>query len=715
MRQFLYKLKNIKLLDYANNLILVVLGITFLLLTISNLIYLLIFSIYLIYLFKINKKIFWLTIILISLVLIIYFIYSYDDNFRYTNITGKIIDASKYDNYSKYIIRVNNHKVLLYDYDNYDLQVGMIVRIKGNIKDTDTAYTPNAFDYTKYLKNNRIFYALTIKDCEVIKNGFSIGIIRYKLISYFDNYYANESSSFLKALLVGYSKDLDDDFYSSLKDNGTMHLFAISGLHVSFFTNILSKGLSKIKVKDKVINTILIIFLMLYVVITNFSASILRASLMYIINIISKKLKLYLSSADICSLSFIILVLINPLIAFNNGFILSYLVSFTIIMASPIVSSYKQNTQIFLISVTSLLMTLPIIININYKINILSPFINVLFIGLVTLIMLPASIIVAFISPLDYLYSPLIKGFMKISELISKYINLSIRLPKFSPILIIIYYLIIGIICLSKSKRAQIRRLLMLIIYLLILNNINLFKPYGEIYFLDLYYGESTVIFSSFKQSVVIIDTGDGSGEALTNFLKSKGVKRIECLIITHNHLDHYGEIDNLIANFKIDNLIISEVDNYNYGIDAKKVATGDQIKLKRFILNVLNPNTKHLDANDDSIVLMGNINNIDILLMGDSEMLAEEEIINNYKFGNIDILKIGHHGSSTSSSLAFLNIVKPKNAIIMNGRIKKFNFPSNITLNRLASLNINTYCTRQSKTIWVVSFMGKFGFYSLA
>jgi len=714
MRELSYKLKNIKLLDYANNLIFIVFGITLLFLTLSNLIYLFILSIYLIFLFKKNKKIFWLCLVLILIILIIYLIYSYDDNFRYTSIRGKIIDVTKYEEYSKYIIRVNNHKVLLYDYDDYNLKVGMIVSIKGNIKDTDTLFTPNAFDYTKYLKNNRIFYALTIKDCTVIKNGFSMGILRSILINYFDKYYSTESSSFLKALLVGYSNSLDEDFYTSLKDNGTLHLFAISGLHVSFFTTILSKGLTKIKVKEKVSEVILIIFLIIYVFITNFSASILRASLMYSLNLISKKAKLYLSSIDICSLSFIILVIINPLIAYSNGFILSYLVSFTIIMVSPLVASFKQSTQIFSISVASSIASLPVIININYKINLLTPLINVLFIGLVTLIMLPLSIIVAFISPLDYLYTPLVKGFMMVSEAISKYINLNLRLPHFSPIIIIIYYLIIGLLCIARSKKAQIKRIIILIIYLLILNNISLFKPYGEIYFLDLYYGESTVIFSSFKNSVVVIDTGDGTNEVLTNFLKSKGVKRIECLIITHNHSDHYGEINSLYNNFKIDNLIISDVDNYNYGYDLEKVKAGDIIDLRRFSLDVVSPYASHTDINDDSLILKGNINNIDILFMGDATSTAEAEI-KAIDFGNVDILKIGHHGSSTSSSTSFINKVRPKNAVIMNGRVKKFNFPSSAVLNRLADAGINTYYTKKSKTIWVRSFMGKFSFYSLA
>ena len=714
MRELSYKLKNIKLLDYANNLIFIVFGIALLLLTLSNLIYLFILSIYLIFLFKKNKKIFWLCLVLILIILIIYLIYSYDDNFRYTSVRGKIIDVTKYEEYSKYIIRVNNHKVLLYDYDDYNLKVGMIVSIKGNIKDTDTLFTPNDFDYTKYLKNNRIFYALTIKDCTVIKNGFSMGILRSILINYFDKYYSTESSSFLKALLVGYSNSLDEDFYTSLKDNGTLHLFAISGLHVSFFTTILSKGLTRIKVKEKVSEVILIIFLIIYVFITNFSASILRASLMYSLNLISKKAKLHLSSIDICSLSFIILVIINPLIAYSNGFILSYLVSFTIIMVSPLVASLKQSTQIFLISVASSIASLPVIININYKINLLTPLINVLFIGLVTLIMLPLSIIVAFISPLDYLYTPLVKGFMMVSEAISKYINLNLRLPHFSPIIIIIYYLIIGLLCIARSKKAQIKRIIILIIYLLILNNINLFKPYGEIYFLDLYYGESTVIFSSFKNSVVVIDTGDGTNEVLTNFLESKGVKRIECLIITHNHSDHYGEITSLYNNFRIDNLIICAVDNYNYGYDLEKVKAGDIIDLRRFSLDVVSPYASHTDINDDSLILKGNINNIDILFMGDATSIAEAEI-RTIDFGNVDVLKIGHHGSSTSSSISFLNKVRPKNAVIMNGRVKKFNFPSSVVLNRLADAGINTYYTKKSKTIWVRSFMGKFSFYSLA
>ena len=645
----------------------------------------------------------------------IYLLYQYDDKYRDTLITGKIIDANYYDGYSKYIIRVNRYKVLLYDYNDYHLKVGVIVKIEGNIKDIDTVHVPNDFDYYKYLKNNHCFYALSITKADIIKNSICLGSLRSYLISYFDKNYSTESASFLKALLVGYSSSLDSDFYNSLKDNGILHLFAISGLHVSFFTTLLKQGLEKIHLKEKIINYLIFIFLITYIVITNFSASILRAALMYFFNYWNQKKNLSLSSSDILSITFIMLIIINPLFAFNNGFILSFLVSFVIIIVSPLISNYKNITQIFIISISSIIITLPIIININYEINILAPFINILFISLITLVMLPSSIIMVILPSLDYLFKYLVIGFSNISILISKYLYIAYKAPHFTPIMVIIYYLILLIIVNLKKKKAKIKMAFVFLIYLLCLSNINLIKPFGETYFLDLYYGEATVIFSPFKNSVVIIDTGDGTSNALTNFLKSKGVKQIECIIITHHHSDHYGELENLKDEFIIKKIISSNSDNWQYGNNLEKVKRGDIINLDRFSLDVLNPINNSEDINDNSLVLYGRINNINILLMGDASESVENEIIPLLKNKQIDLLKVGHHGSSSATSVSFLDETNIDVAIIMAGRVKKFGFPHKEVINNLSSFHITTFSTSSSKTIWVRSFGSRYNFYSLA
>ena len=709
------KIKRIDYSIYINNLILVVFAITLFLLTLSNFIYVVFLFMYLIYLYKKAKQLAFLSIVLIIIIGIIYILYRYDNGDRSTLITGKIIDANSYDNYKKYIIRVNTKKILLYDYNNFNLQVGDIVQLKGDIKNIDTVYIPNDFDYSLYLKNNHIFYSLIIKEVNILDNTFVLSKIRYLLIDYIDSKFSDESASFLKALLVSYTKGLDEEFYNSLKENGIIHLFAISGLHVAFFTNLLSKLLTKIKIKDGMQTFLISAFLMVYIIITNFSPSILRTSIMYLITKINKKKNLNLSSLDICSTAFILMVLINPLTAFNNGFILSYLVSFTIIMLSPLINNYSNNMQIFLISLVASFTTLPVIININYEVNLLTPLINVIFIGIVTILMLPLSLLVIVASPLDYLYKYIVIGFSKISVYVSNIFNLSFKLPKFTPQTIILYYSIIFAIIICKDRKKKIKRLIMLIIYLIALNNINLLKPFGEIYFLDMYYGESTVIFSPYKNSVVIIDTGDGTNNALSSFLKSKGVKNIECLIITHNHLDHMGEIDNLYKEFNVRKTVISSYDDYNYHYPVTKIKDGQVLELDRFSFLVISPQEKRDDANDNSLVLYGKVNGKQILLMADASKNIEEKMISEISKMDIDILKVGHHGSKTASSYSFLKTANPEIAIIMAGRKSMYDFPHQETINNLNKLDIETYCTRNNKSIWFRSIGGFYRLYSLA
>ena len=230
----------------------------------------------------------------------------------------------------------------------------------------------------------------------IVDQKFNISYIRELLIKYVERYFPENAKSIIKGLVIGENKDFSDEFMDSLKINGIMHLFAISGTHIAILVLFLEKILKRFKNKSIFISS----FLAIYLVVTNFSPSVLRAVLMYYFILINKKFKLNLSSLDIVSIVFIFLLIYNPFYLENLGFCLSFLMAFTIVLIAPLMENKNDTLKVFFISLSALIITLPLVININHQVNLLSPLINILFIVLVGEIMLPfafASFMVFFI------------------------------------------------------------------------------------------------------------------------------------------------------------------------------------------------------------------------------------------------------------------------------------------------------------------------------
>ena len=229
---------------------------------------------------------------------------------------------------------------------------------------------------------------------------------------------------------------------------------------------------------------------------------------------------------------------------------------------------------------------------------------------------------------------------------------------------------------------------------------------------IDVGQGDSILIHSN-KESV-LIDTG-GVVSSNSNIaentiiptLKSLGIKKLKYLILSHGDYDHMGESHNLIENFKVKTVIFN-VGNYNYleqelikKLNKKKIPyyqNVEELSLNKNKLYFLNTKL-YANENDNSSVIYTNINNNKILLMGDAGVDVEKELINKYNL-EIDILKVGHHGSKTSSSKEFINYINPKISLISVGEDNKFNHPNQEVLEVLKNTKI--YRTDKEGTITI-------------
>jgi competence protein ComEC len=428
-------------------------------------------------------------------------------------------------------------------------------------------------------------------------------------------------------------------------------------------------------------------------IITSFSPSIVRASFMFILILLNDTFKTKYSNIDILSIIFIISLLVNPFYYKNPGFILSFLVTLFLLLGSEILREFKGVNLVFLVGYVSFLSTIPLIMTMNYQINLFTLLFNILFILYMSYVILPLSYF-TFVFPFydKFLYT-IIKPYNTLISMLSKIDYLIVNGTFISGLEIIIYYFLV-ITYFSFFNNSKVRKFTFSVglVFLIIVLNSNTYNYKKSVNFLDVE-GDATLIVDSFDKCNILIDTGEiDEFDSVINYLKSKNIKRIDYLIISHYHSDHYGEKNDIFDSFDVVDFIDpNNVNHYN----RSPFSCGSLI-LEIYDLTLLNQN-----ENNNSIVMSLYIEDKHYLFTGDSEVERELEFISKYKV-DVDYLKVPHHGSSTSSSNLFLNSINPEEAFVMVYRYNKFDHPDYFVMQQYEMKNINVYRTDYLGTIEV-------------
>lgn len=578
----------------------------------------------------------------------------------------------------------NNEKVKEFK-DNYSF--GDKIYIEGEISVPNNNTIPNNFNYKDYLYHKYIYYIIKIDKIKMISKNDNIFLnIKNSIYKRIDKIKYN---NYLYAFILGKSYYIDSEVLNNYKINGITHLFALSGLHVSMFSSIILFILKKIKLNEKLSYFITSLFLIFFAFIASFTPSIVRSVLFFILSSINNVYYLYIKPKYLLYIVFSILIFINPFYIYDTGFILSFCISFFILLFNEKNKINNNLLSILVISILSTLSSLPIIINMSYEINILGFINNLFFIPYVTYIVFPLSIIVVFISKLSFILNFLIIIMEYISKVSSNILNVKLIFPKTSLFLIIIYYVLLILIV----KKINLKKIF--IIYLSFLYFRCDFDKNNYVYFIDVGQGDSALIVTKNNKSV-LIDTGGkvGSNYSLMKsnvipFFKSIGIRKLDYLFITHGDYDHAGYGIDLVNNFNVKNRFTNK-GKYNLLEKKLNIKSFNNSYIKIDNVEIYSLNSKHYNnENSDSLVLLVIIDNYKLLFMGDASINTEKDIMNNYDIGDVFILKVGHHGSKTSSSEEFINSVNPKYSIISVGKNNKFGHPNKEVLDNLSNSKI--------------------------
>lgn len=600
-------------------------------------------------------------LIIICSFCLIYFLYFLYNKISLSNY-GIVIKSK--ENYI--ILQTLFKRYYVYCEDN-DFNFLDIILFKGNIGELSFNTLEGEFDFQKYLYNNMINKQLYFEKYELIfKNPFALN--SYKTIL---TQQLNSEAKFLIDALI--FNDIEYNSYKTLLDKYNIaFIFTISGIHI-YLLHSLFYIITRNIFKDTA-QYVSIILLIPFLILSTFKISILK-SILIIINkeIINNKY----TKIQILSFLLILTLISNPRYVYLSSFYYVFVMSYFISYLSNVFSNINKRYSKIGIPILLHIFFIPLNIYFNKRYNILSLIFSIISVFASQLILILALVSIV-ISPLKIIINILAKSFF---DILDKFSNFGINLYYDNTFFIIFIFvlLIFLLIYAFEIKYMKIIKVIMLCMCSTLIIFSLPIDAYFSNYVVFINVGQGDCCLVHNKNKNILIDTGgsiykDIATDVLIPYFNKKHIKKIDQIFISHNDYDHNGALETLISNFNVDEII--EGSNFY----DKKV--GDIIFKN---LNTFNPGS---EDNDNSSIIYFNFIDLTFLLMGDAGIEIENRLLDEYPNLTADIIKIGHHGSSTSTSDRLLYETKVKEAVISVGK-NSYGHPESIVLEKLEKYGV--------------------------
>jgi len=623
---------------------------------------------------------------------------------------------------------VKNEGEYIYDY-------GSEIQIRGELIEPRGKRNPGGFDYRRYLaqsgisatvfaRHNNIELGNDSRKSILVKTGL---VLRKRIVNVINRSLPEQQAGLLNGMLIGYRKGLSEEVMEAFSDSGLVHIMAVSGANIVFIVFPLIFVLRKLRISQRAANLIVIGVLIVFVYITGLEPSVVRAVIMAVTiligQIIHREGDIYTS----ISLAAILMLIHNPNILFNVGFQLSFVATLSLVMFSKNIKDFIKLKHIpdYMADVLSATLSaqlgvLPLSALYFNKVSMISIISNIIVVPVLELITILGSVM-ALLGQISIVISRII-GYVNCVFL--SFVLYTVKLSSSVPYavvqiitppasLVVLYYIfILFFIWFKPGRNIRIKPFYYLVAWALIfvICVIYAFIPKSmEVVFIDVGQGDSALI-KTYRGVSVLID-GGGSSEGKTEehnigetviipFLLDQGVSKLDLIIATHAHNDHVQGLVPVLETFKVENVVLPEYEGINSDfkeiisicnqrkININAVKTGDIIKLDdKTYFDVFSP-TNDTDINitslnNTSLVLKLAYKGIRMLFTGDAEKDVEERLVSRGKDISADVLKVGHHGSDTSTGEDFLERVNPRAAVISVGR-NNFGHPSETVVERL-------------------------------
>ncbi len=619
---------------------------------------------------------------------------------------------------------------------------------------------PGQFDFGKYLKHHGIMGIMESgRNSQIeIESGYESSLQRYlfgfrnSLVERIFHILPEKSAGFLSAVLLGEKQQIDADIKTDFQNSGVAHVLAISGLHVGFVFLVFYLLFSFLPLSFRWQNSLSLLFLVLYMFLTGANPPVVRATLMIAIYLLGVNSERKPDAYNTVFVAALLILLYQPQQLFRAGFQFSFIAVLSILFFyrqfKPVIEylggyfpagktgNLLRKTVLipFFVSLAAQLGTVPLMAVYFHKIPVISFVLNLVVIPLTGLIV-PVGFVALLMS---FLYLPLgamIGGFLSavVRGLIAL-VHFSAELPgayfetgKIPAAALLLYLLLIGLIILWKSRKSvELLRPGSVFAVLLLLWTITPLRTPTEIWMLDVGQGDAGLLRTSSGRTV-LIDCGsayknwDNGENVILPALREFGISRLNKVIITHPHGDHIGGLFSLLERVKIDSVYLPALKTGYFLQDSllkrlrvlqipyRLLQIGDHSVVDHAVrLYFLAPfpqdlapaGTSGREINNSSLVSLIKIRDSGLLFMGDAEPGVERKLMHWGNLLHAPVIKLGHHGSATSSSPFFLRAVSPRVGLISVGAHNRYNHPSAAVLASFSQNNIKYYRTDRSGAV---------------
>lgn len=636
----------------------------------------------------------------------------------------KIDDFEKEFDVEKVLVTVNNCSVETCS----DLKIYNSYKLNGRLSLPFKAGNPSQFDYGNYLRNHStyaVFYAKTYEKIDNkldLKQKFMQGINNYRerVISIHSKYIPSPYLEILGGIVFG------DDAISPTKEikksfvnSGLLHILAASGMNVAFIYAFFYFFMSIFKINFKIKVSLGMLMVIIYALMTGLGASIIRAATMLLFVLAGKLIDRDAHSISLLSFVAMLMLIYNPMYINDVGFQLSFIVTFGLLVMTPVIMRFKNKILNWLISVVTIpiiaqLWVIPMQIFYFNNISVYSVFANIMSVPILSVISFGGfvSSLLTILKPFaekiceifDFILEPFLILLVKISDFWGTLPNSTIQTSHPTVIQMLLYYSLLLIITgmLYKEFMEKYLKLLLKsflsILIILLLTLISVKNSNLEIIAFDVGNADSFLIKTP-KNEYIMIDTGksgynSGKSQAeiiVLKYLKDKGIKNINSIIVTHFDNDHCGGAVDLMNSLRVKNIYVNDLehksiaseriyDTANLRKTNLLLAKNKQVVYENNGLKIINylPN-KADDDNENSIITLLAYNDFKMLFTGDAGINAINSILKELP-QDITVLKVPHHGAKGCLDNEIMTKLNPKYSLISVGE-NKFGHPNLYTL----------------------------------